>query len=56
MSNKAVSNIRWEEFSDAELLDMARQLIALVSERFEIRAREIVELTGELNDRNPRHI
>ena len=26
MSNKAVSNIRWEEFSDAELLDMAQQL------------------------------
>ena len=26
MSNKAVSNIRWKEFSDAELLDMARQL------------------------------
>jgi len=22
MSNKAVSNIRWEEFSDAELLDI----------------------------------
>ena len=38
MSNKIVSNIRWKEFSDAELLDMAQQL------------------TGELNDHNPRFI
>jgi len=38
MSNKAVSNIRWGKFSNAELLNIARQL------------------TGDLNEHNPRHI